>query len=251
VCQQQYETNPPFSCVADIFSSPLTVLSLAISNTLALTGFFSLLAAFVIRRFYSDFKASSEELEALNPTEELGVLVCSFFAAMCGRSSLKDNHHATEGKAAVASLEMARYKGENADAKSDSSYSWSEIDTNSDDASRGEDAAGLRTRLEKQRAMGASSSYPPPNEASFGLIDSIVRGIIGQRPSPPAFFPQGPASPDEAQPLLEELSRSVSSLREEVKELRARQLDTEDVLVKTVVDPEALPKGRQYGRSPL
>ena len=95
----------------------------------------------------------------------------------------------------------------------------------------------------------SSSSYPPPNEASFGLIDSIVRSIIGQRPSPPTFFPQG--GPDEAQPLLEELSRTVSSLREEVKELRARQLDTEDVLVKTVADPEALPKGRQYGRSPL
>jgi len=70
-------TPSPFSCVADIFSSPLTILSLAISNTLALTGLFSLLAAFVIRRLYSDFKASSEELEALNPTEELGVLVFS------------------------------------------------------------------------------------------------------------------------------------------------------------------------------
>jgi hypothetical protein len=137
VCQQQYETNPPFSCVADIFSSPLTVLSLAASNTIALYGVFSFLAGFFIRRVYAQYKASIEEMKELNPREELGVLVCSLIASICGFSAFdvvdedEDDGKGSSGKTVAASVEMVGcYKCDTEKADADSaSSSWSDIDS--------------------------------------------------------------------------------------------------------------------------
>ena len=137
VCQQQYETNPPFSCVADIFSSPLTILFLAASNTIALYGVFSFLAGFFIRRVYAQYKASIEEMKELNPREELGVLVCSLIASICGFSAFdvvdedEDDGKGSSGETAAASMEMVGcYKCDTEKADADSaSSSWSDIDS--------------------------------------------------------------------------------------------------------------------------
>jgi len=281
-------TRAPFSCVTNIFSSPLTVLSLAASNTIALYGLFSCLAAFMIRRVYAQYKASSEEMKALNPREELGVLVCSCISSMCGFSELKSDEDDDEckeegersGKTVAASVEMVGYyKGdpENADAESDNAYSgWSEIDSNCSGVDNTADTPGLRAKLAKQRNYFASTNQTTD---PAGIFEYVVCGITGNSNkravdvgffSPPGrrtSLPDRAQHPDEEQPLLEEIARTVASLqeqvrelpslreqnaslREEIKELRARQLDTEDV-VKLVADPEALPKGRLYGRSPL
>ena len=52
VCQQQYELNPPFSCVTNTYSSPLTIISLASSNTSAIYALFTLLVSFLISKVY-------------------------------------------------------------------------------------------------------------------------------------------------------------------------------------------------------
>jgi hypothetical protein len=106
VCQQQYETNPPFSCVADIFSSPLTVLSLAFSNTAALYGVFSLASAFFLRRYWVNYQSSNEEMKALNPNKELCAIVGAVvLCILCCRSDTSTENENDDGGAAGPDFE--------------------------------------------------------------------------------------------------------------------------------------------------
>lgn len=83
VCQQQYDLNPPFSCVRYLSPSPLSVISLAFSNTMALSTLLAALVTAVLSRLHSKYRATPDELALANlgddedgggdvPTEKAG-----------------------------------------------------------------------------------------------------------------------------------------------------------------------------------
>jgi hypothetical protein len=68
VCQQQYELNPPFSCVGNTYASPLTVLSLAFSNTYLVASILALLVTTVLSRLHKNYRPNAFELSVFNPS---------------------------------------------------------------------------------------------------------------------------------------------------------------------------------------
>ena len=69
LCQQQYDLNPPFSCVTYLAPSPLSVLSLAFSNTMALSTLLAAVVAALLSRMHKNYKATALEMALANPEE--------------------------------------------------------------------------------------------------------------------------------------------------------------------------------------
>ena len=67
VCKQQYDLNPPFSCVTFLAPSPLSVLSLAFSNTMALSALLAAMVAAVLTRAHKGYKPTADEIALTNP----------------------------------------------------------------------------------------------------------------------------------------------------------------------------------------
>ena len=70
VCQQQYDLNPPFACVGNTYPSPLSVLSLALSNTSALVSFLAVVLALLLSRFHRHYQPSEAEVALSNPQKD-------------------------------------------------------------------------------------------------------------------------------------------------------------------------------------
>jgi len=70
VCQQQYELNPPFSCVGNTYASPLTVLSLAFSNTNLFVSVLALVVAAALARLHKNYRPTQAELALANPPSD-------------------------------------------------------------------------------------------------------------------------------------------------------------------------------------
>jgi hypothetical protein len=70
VCQQQYELNPPFSCITDVYPSTLTVLSLSFSNTIALASALAVIVAAVLGRMHKNYRPSQREMALANPSQD-------------------------------------------------------------------------------------------------------------------------------------------------------------------------------------
>ena len=70
VCRQQYELNPPFSCVTYLSPSPLSVISLAFSNTMALSTFLAVVVAAILARMHKNYRATAEEMALVNPVDD-------------------------------------------------------------------------------------------------------------------------------------------------------------------------------------
>jgi hypothetical protein len=73
VCTTQYTQNPPFACSKPITPSPLTVISLAGSNTMALASLVATLVALFLGRRYKNYAPSAEDLSLVNSAETLAV----------------------------------------------------------------------------------------------------------------------------------------------------------------------------------
>ena len=79
VCTTQYNSNPPFTCSINVYPSVLTVLSLTVSNTLALAGFFSALAALILKSIYKQYEPTEAEMALTSDDREVGDLLRESF----------------------------------------------------------------------------------------------------------------------------------------------------------------------------
>ena len=70
VCRQQYDLNPPFSCVENTYPLPLTVLSLAFSNTNALASALAIIVSALLSRVYKNYRPTEAELQVANPVQK-------------------------------------------------------------------------------------------------------------------------------------------------------------------------------------
>lgn len=104
VCKQQYEFNPPFSCVEQTRSNPLTIISLAASNASAFYSIFTFILAFIIKRMFAAYKASEEEKQFLSPKEEVGELVGIFLASCCLYNNNNKNSQINDSKRKESAL---------------------------------------------------------------------------------------------------------------------------------------------------
>lgn len=87
VCERLYDLNPPFSCTLDIYSSLLTVISLSISNSLALFGIFSFIMGVLMKQWFGYYKPSDQEKEVLASSLSKGLddVTIDFFRALVGK----------------------------------------------------------------------------------------------------------------------------------------------------------------------
>lgn len=74
VCKSQYADNPPFACLRNNATPPLTVISLAGSNTMAIASFLATLVAAILTRMYRKYVPTANELRITNPPETLGLV---------------------------------------------------------------------------------------------------------------------------------------------------------------------------------
>ena len=80
VCSTQYNSNPPFTCSVMVYPSALTVLSLSISNTLALAGVFSAITALILKFIYKQYQPTETEIALTNDDREFGDLLRETFS---------------------------------------------------------------------------------------------------------------------------------------------------------------------------
>lgn len=80
VCSTQYNSNPPFTCSIMVYPSALTVLSLSVSNTLALAGVFSAIAALILKFIYKQYQPTAVEIALTTDDREFGDLVRQTFS---------------------------------------------------------------------------------------------------------------------------------------------------------------------------
>lgn len=106
LCTQQYESNPPFSCVQNLHSDGLTIISLAASNTMTFFTLFTIVLSMVLAQVYKKYKSPDDEFLALNPKEAPNEIVVSMVKSFCGFSDSKDdvNEKADEEVAGKASI---------------------------------------------------------------------------------------------------------------------------------------------------
>jgi hypothetical protein len=163
VCQKQFE-NPPFSCAADIYNSPLTVLSLASSNTMAFYGLFSFAAVYLIKSWGNKWLASNQDVALVNPqTEFRDLLVATLMCVICCRvwpQGRKDD----EEEAAMGESEWEEQeRGQSA------SRSWKEL------TQRRRRASDARMEAVEVESVASSvdsewwHDYPHPHPSSSGL----------------------------------------------------------------------------------
>jgi len=106
LCKTQYEQNPPFSCTKLEYSTPLTVLSLAASNTLTLFGLFSVLTYAILFYLYTKYEPTLEELNFLAPPAEGQNSLATEFCEAC--SGIGQRRGGNDAKVRDAgALEMA------------------------------------------------------------------------------------------------------------------------------------------------
>ena len=67
VCEQQYDLNPPFSCVQNTYPDVLTVISLAFSNTTAIATVIAILIGVLLSRMHKQYTPTPAELDIVNP----------------------------------------------------------------------------------------------------------------------------------------------------------------------------------------
>lgn len=75
MCGTQYDGNPPFSCVNWLYNTPLSIISLSISNTLGAVAALSFVVAFLMKRCYGKYNPTENEMEIFKVNKELGELV--------------------------------------------------------------------------------------------------------------------------------------------------------------------------------
>ena len=66
VCRQQYDLNPPFSCVTDVYPSALTVISLSSANATTLATFLALVVAALLTRTHRHYRPSEQDIAMVN-----------------------------------------------------------------------------------------------------------------------------------------------------------------------------------------
>jgi len=67
VCQQQYDFNPPFACVSNSYTGPLTVISLSFSDANLFATIMGLVVASALAWKYKDYSPSESEIILSNP----------------------------------------------------------------------------------------------------------------------------------------------------------------------------------------
>lgn len=80
VCKTQYNSNPPFTCSVVIYPTALTVLSLSVSNTMALYGLFSAIIAIALKLVYKEYQPTETETALANDDRDVGDLLRETFS---------------------------------------------------------------------------------------------------------------------------------------------------------------------------
>jgi len=192
VCEQQYDLNPPFSCVQNTYPDVLTVLSLAFSNTTALAAFMATLVGVLLSRMHKQYAPTQAELDIVNPPSTSSPSSSTLLSSdsdssikLSNRYTIMKRTDGDGGDAEQGGLEMNKWISYEDNATSTAAANISTAISAETRIKELEAQVAILNSLVLQGGQGSATNSTPTIVESFnGVADSSISGVTGLLTAP-------------------------------------------------------------------